>query len=55
MAKVSLFLLFIREEYGFEIVVIAGVIIAGKLKENKVEFKESVSVEKEEFEQIGLN
>lgn len=40
-------------KFGFEIVVIAGVIIAGKLKENKVVLKKSVSDEKGEIEQVG--
>ncbi|MGJ7922784.1 TerC family protein [Neobacillus sp. LXY-4] len=40
-------------KYGFEIVVIAGVIIAGKLKENKVVLKKSVSDAKGEVEQVG--
>ena len=39
-------------KYGFEIVVIAGVIIAGKLKENKVELTTSVRKEKEESKQM---
>lgn len=42
-------------KYGFEIVVVAGVMIAGKLKENKVVLKKSVSDEKGELEQAGLN
>jgi len=40
-------------KYGFEIVVIAGVIIAGKLKENKVVLTKSASDEKGEVEQVG--
>jgi len=39
-------------KYGFEILVIAGVIIAGKLKENKVELTTSVRKEKEESKQM---
>ncbi len=39
-------------KYGFELVVIAGVIIAGKLKENKVELTTSVRKEKEESKQM---
>lgn len=42
-------------KYGFELVVIAGVILAGKLKENKMASKESVSEEKEELKQAGVN
>jgi YjbE family integral membrane protein len=39
-------------KYGFEIVVIAGVIIAGKLKENKVVLKKIVIDEKEQSKQV---
>lgn len=42
-------------KFGFEIVFIAGVIIAGKLKENKVVLKKSVSDEKEKLEHASLN
>ncbi|MGM0901233.1 MAG: TerC family protein [Bacillota bacterium] len=39
-------------KYGFEIVVVAGVIMAGKLKENKVVVKKSVSDEVEKSKQV---
>ncbi|WP_404330298.1 TerC family protein [Mesobacillus maritimus] len=39
-------------KYGFELVVVAGVIIAGKLKENKVVVMKSVSDEKEKSKQV---
>lgn len=42
-------------KYGFELVVIAAVILAGKLKENKAVLDKNVSVEKEELKQAGSN
>ena len=42
-------------KYGFELVVIAGIIVAGKLKENQAVLKKSVSDEKEKLKQAGFN